>query len=120
MVQDKKTRSSFIYWLPRILAILFIGFFGLFALDVFGMEGSLFEQIGGFFIHLIPNFVLLIFLLIAWRKEKIGGVLFLFAGILFMYLFVQEGEWMGFLIISFPLFLIGVLFLLNDYVMRRT
>jgi hypothetical protein len=48
-----------LYWTPRILTIVFILFLGLFALDSFEGEQSLLQKMGGFLIHLIPNFVLI-------------------------------------------------------------
>ncbi len=50
-----------LFWTPRILMILFIGFISLFALDSFAGNQSFPEKIGGFIIHLIPSAVLLFY-----------------------------------------------------------
>lgn len=63
------------YWIPRCVAILFILFLSLFALDVFSGNSSLGVVIVGFLIHLIPSYVLLLALVFAWKREKIGGFL---------------------------------------------
>ncbi len=64
-----------------IVAILFIS---LFALDTFQPNLSIWQQIRAFFIHLIPSFILLALLLIAWKWENIGSILFLLIGLGFM------------------------------------
>lgn len=102
------------YWLPRILSILFIGFISLFALDVFMMGGSWWMLLEGFLIHLIPSFVLLLLLLIAWRNERFGGATFIFLAVVFTLFFKTYSEILLFFLISFPVFVIGVLFLLHN------
>ena len=71
------------HWLPRVIGILAILFISLFALDSFTAEISVWQQIIGFFIHLIPSFILLIFLIIAWKWEYTGGVIFILIGLVF-------------------------------------
>lgn len=100
-------------WLPRILAILYILFLGIFALDVFIPGQSLNYYLTALFIHLIPNFILLTILIIAWKWEKAGGLMFILAFLGFLIFFGGKGiEWIQFLLFS-PLFLIGILFLMN-------
>jgi hypothetical protein len=65
-----------IYWLPRLICILFIGFISIFALDVFGEYGFP-EILVALFMHLIPTFILIAVLTVAWKWSKIGGLLFL-------------------------------------------
>jgi hypothetical protein len=52
-------------------------------------------------------------LLIASRWEWIGGILFLALGILYIVIFRGPSDWPAYLTISGPLFLVGILFLLN-------
>jgi len=94
--------NKFIYWLPRVLAILFIGFISLFALDVFGEV----LWLTALLMHLIPSFVLIIVTVIAWKKEKIGGIIFLILGLLALVKFI----W----VVWVPMILIGVLFLIEN------
>ena len=68
-------------WLPRIICIISILFISLFAADAFDSRLTIWEQIKAFIIHLIPSFILLIFLIIAWKREYIGGILFLIIGL---------------------------------------
>ena len=103
--------GKILYLAPRILSIVFILFISLFALDVFSMEGTLVEKIGGFLIHLIPTYFLIAILLIAWKKERLGGFLFIFLFILFAFVF---GNWRSTTLLLFsPLLLIAILFWLS-------
>ncbi|MAT97213.1 MAG: hypothetical protein CL608_08735 [Anaerolineaceae bacterium] len=94
-----------LYWLPRVLSILFALFISIFALDVFGEGYNFWETLVALFMHLIPTFIIVIALLIAWRWERVGAALFIALAIFF--LVMSEGEgW----IIAGPLLLLGVLF----------
>jgi len=96
-----------------VLAVLFIIFMLLFSFDVFSMEGTSFEKTGGFLMQNIPTLILAILLAFAWKKEKVGGYLFIILGILFTFFFETYERWDTFLLISFPVILIGILFILN-------
>ena len=103
-----RSTKQIIFWLPRILGILFAIFLSIFALDVFSEGYSFAETILALLIHLIPTFVVVIALVIAWRWEKIGTVLFM--ALALFYLIISGGKsW----IISVPLIVEGILFLLN-------
>ncbi len=116
MKEQEKPKESkhFLYWTPRILAILFIAFISLFALDVFG-EYTGFNLLIALFMHLIPTFILVIILAISWKKEKWGGWFFIILGIIFTIFFNTYKHHLPFLLISGPLFLVGALFLLNHH-----
>jgi len=101
--------NKFIYWLPRILAILFIAFISMFALDVFSEPQWLLALL----IHLIPSYILIIVTAVAWKYERAGGLLFLVAGFLLMVFTHFES-----LILSIPAFVIGALFLSRKYLSK--
>jgi len=105
--------NKILYWTPRILTIVFILFLGLFALDAFEGDQSLIKKSGGFLIHLIPNFVLILILIVAWKREWVGTIAFTLAGIAYIIMFWGRFPVATYLIISGPLFLIGILFWLN-------
>jgi len=63
-----------------VLSIAFIIFISLFALDVFEQEKWFLALV----MHLIPSFVLIIMTVISWKKEFLGGILWLILGIFFM------------------------------------
>lgn len=113
---EKKT-SKFIYWTPRILSIIFIFFLALMSLDVISSELSFWQIVVGLFMHNIPALVLLIALLISWKYEIVGGIVFILAGLLYIVvLMMNPFEWYMLswsLIIAGPAFLIGILFLIG-------
>jgi hypothetical protein len=121
---DRKI-SKCLFWTPRILAILFILFLMLFSLDVFGNGYNFWQTLLGLFMHNIPALLLLIVLIISWKKyEIVGGIFFILAGLLYIVsLLTSSGfEWYMLswsLIIAGPAFLIGILFLIEWYRKRN-
>ena len=103
-----ETTKRVIFWIPRVLGILFAVFLSMFALDVFNEDYSFGEAILALLIHLIPTYLVVTALVIAWRRERIGAILFI-ALAMFYLVTSRGGSW----IISGSLFLIGVLFLFN-------
>ena len=108
-------KEKFFFWLPRALSIIFILFLGLFALDIFIPDQPLSYYLIGLFMHLLPNLLLIALLAIAWKWEKIGGILFVPLGLIFTIFFNTYTSIPTFLFISFPVFLIGTLFLIDNY-----
>ncbi|SRR6056297_1449807 len=117
---NKKQRILF--WAPRIIAILSILFVSLFALDAFQPELTFLEQILGFLIHMIPSFILIIVLIIAWKWEVFGGILFLLIGLVTSpFIFINnyrnnQSVGLSLVIIAslcLPFVIAGVLFKLN-------
>ncbi len=103
--------AKVIRWAPRVAAMMIIYFISLFSFDVFGMEGSLLEKIGGFLIHNIPSIVLIVLLVFAWKRPIIGFVAFIAAAVLFAAFFVRSVEMLPNLIFFvIPILLIGLLF----------
>jgi hypothetical protein len=104
--------------MPRILGLLFAAFISLFALDVFGEGYGFWETIAALFIHLIPTWILLAILALAWRWELIGAVAFAGLGVAYLVLARGKFEWFTYLTISGPVFLMSALFLV-DWLLRR-
>mgnify|MGYP001813850633 CR=1 FL=1 len=102
-----------LFWTPRILGILFAIFISLFALDVFGEGYGPWETVVALVMHLVPTFVVLTALAVAWRWEWVGAVLF--GGLALLYVVMAWGRFplLTYVVISGPLLLVGVLFLLN-------
>ena len=109
--------KKFLLWAPRVLAIALIVFLSLFSLDVFqgGFSGA---AILGFLIHSIPAILLLILLIIAWKRPRLGGILFLAAGIVEIFFF-RVNEWMTFFIIILPVLIIGIFFLWGGHLKKQ-
>jgi len=115
-MEKKLKAKKFLYWIPRVVAILFAIFISLFALDVFGEGCTFWETILALLIHLVPTYLVIIALLIAWKWEAVGGLIFIALGLFYIFRFGGHFPFTAYLIISGPLFLIGVLFLLNKFI----
>ncbi len=117
----EKRINKFVYWTPRILSMIFILFLAMFSLDVFDMKLGFWETLLGLFMHNIPAFILLAVLLISWKHEIVGGIVFIIFGILYIVIMLMNAlrnsfEWYmisNSLIIAGPAFLIGILFIAN-------
>jgi len=109
-----QTGKRLLFWTPRILTVLFAGFLALFALDVFGEHYGFWETILALFMHLLPSTILLIVILIvSWRREWIAGALFCALAALYIVFFWGRFPWYTYAAISGPLLLMGILFFLN-------
>ena len=75
-----KPYIGILHWTPRIICILAILFVSLFAADSFSPELKFWQQLAAFFMNLIPSFILLAILFVAWKWEKIGGIIFTVIG----------------------------------------
>jgi len=106
--------DQFFTWTPRVLAIIYILFISIFALDEFGQGVEFWKATLGFAMHLIPSLLLVLFLIISWRWAKIGAVLFLVASIAVTIVFQTYRNITSFVFISISLFVIGILFFLDD------
>jgi hypothetical protein len=100
-------------WLPRTLTITFILFISLFSLDAFSEPNSFWMNLLAFFIHLTPSFVLLIILLISWKRKLIGGIAFIAIAIIFTFAFHTYEDIITLLLISLPPLAIGILYLID-------
>ena len=105
-------KNTFI-WSARIIALLFIAFISLFAFDSFSGEESFVAEIGHFLMHLVPTFVLVVCLVIAWKNPPLGGFLFIGVAILFTIYFGTFKQLETFFMISVPPIIAGILFLLS-------
>ncbi|HPM88764.1 MAG TPA: hypothetical protein PKX27_12310 [Bacteroidales bacterium] len=124
----KKSIKVF-HWIPRILCILAILFICMFALDSFAPGQTIWQQLGAFFIHLIPSFILLILLVVSWKWEYIGGIVFVVIGlgfgpIIFIHNYnINHSIWMNLtsiLLVTFPLIVVGILFIVSHWQKRKS
>ncbi|TSC59623.1 MAG: Uncharacterized protein LiPW15_643 [Parcubacteria group bacterium LiPW_15] len=105
--------NKILYWLPRALGIGFVLFISVFSLDVFS-EYSGWAIVLPLVMHLLPSLLLLGVVIIAWKNEILGGIMFLAAGLLLFALSDFES-----VIISVPAIVIGALFLGRKYLERN-
>jgi hypothetical protein len=101
------------HWTPRILGVLFALFISIFALDVFGEGYSFWETLVALVMHLVPTALVVVALLIAWRWEWAGALLFVALGVAYFLMTRGRFDWLTYLLIPGPLFLMGALFLVN-------
>jgi hypothetical protein len=123
-----------IYWLPRILCILTIGFILLLGADSFDPALPLQDQLIGFMMHSIPGICLILMLVAAWKWELWGGVFFMAVGLVFTpFIFSMnyhrlekfhnpDPAWISVgivMTITFPFILAGALFVWSHFLRRK-
>lgn len=123
-----KRNMKILHWAPRIITILAILFISLFALDSFAPGLTIWQQIGAFIIHLIPSFLLLAVLFVAWKREYLGGIILMLIGLGFSpFIFVHnykmnQSVWMSLtviLVITVPFIIAGILFIISHQKKKR-
>ncbi|MCD4695568.1 MAG: hypothetical protein K8S16_04935 [Bacteroidales bacterium] len=123
-----KESTRVFHWLPRIICMLAILFISLFAADSFRPGLTIWQQLGAFFIHLIPSYILLALLIIAWKWEYVGGIIFIIISlglspIVFMHNYkVNQSVWMSIFIITIitvPFGIVGVLFIISHFKKKK-
>jgi hypothetical protein len=100
-----------LFWAPRALCILFIAFVSLFALDVFEEARGFWQTLAALAMHLIPTFIMVAALVVAWRWEWVGAVVFACCGVFFTV--IVRGPWWTKIIFAAPCLLTAWLFLMN-------
>ena len=110
--------NRYLSWILRVFLLLVALFFMMFSFDVFSMDGTFVQKIGGFFIHNIFTFVLLAILWVSFKRENLAGFFLLAMSIGMIFFFgptgIRGGTWM---MISLPA-ITGVLFLANYYLIK--
>lgn len=104
--------KKFFNRLPHLLGMGFVVFLSLFAFDVFSEYSGL-SAILPFLIHLMPSFILLLFVGIAWRYEWVGAIIFLGFALLYIWSVGFERPISWYLAISLPSAIAGMLYLIN-------
>lgn len=114
-----KKLNRFLFWAPRVFLILFALFLAVFSLDVFGNNYTLWETAIALFMHNIPSIILLVILLISWKHDLVGSIIFIILGvacvvgvIIAIFNLTEADRFNPILIIGSVVFLlIGILFL---------
>ena len=125
----KTSSIQLFHWLPRIFCILAILFVSMFALDAFEPGLTIWQQLGAFFMHLLPSFVLLAFLVLAWKWEFAGGIIFTLIGLgLSPFIFNLNHTRNHFsviaslgvvMMITFPFVVVGILFIISHFLKKK-
>lgn len=103
---------------PRFLAGAYALFIALFAVDVLNAGTDFWTTIGAFVMHLIPAAFLVGVLLVAWRSDLLGGLLYLALGAGYVFATGGQMEPSTYLLITGALFFLGALFLVSWGVRR--
>ena len=112
--------SRLLYWIPRIITLLAIGFMLMFSFDAFSGNESPGNKMLGFLMHSIPVFILIVILVIAWKWELFGGIFFIIAFVAGCFFFDSfEGNPASLIVIT-PFFVTGVLFLLHHFLYGKS
>ena len=124
-----KISTRVLYWLPRIICIIGILFISMFSIDTLNSELTIWQQILSLSMHLIPSFVLIFLLLLSWKRELIGGIIFMIIGlgfspIIFIHNFkMNQSIWMSLGVISvitIPFAIVGMLFIVSHYRKKKS
>lgn len=115
--------SGTVTWILRILLIIVILFWLLFSIEAFQYEKGFWNILASLLMGNIPVFAMILILIIAWKREHIGGLL-LMLGLLGFTIYVISGSGggsggfdYGFLIMIGIPFLIGAIFVVNHYLL---
>jgi len=124
-----KPSIKFLHWTPRIICILSILFISMFAADSFESGHTIWQQLASLSLHLIPTFILTALLIIAWKWEYPGGLLFIFIGIAsspFIFMLNHNrnhfsiSQSLGIIaMINLPFVIVGILFIISHYMKKR-
>ena len=123
-----KTSIKILHWTPRIICILAILFISMFAANSFTPELTFWQQIGDFIMHLIPSFILIALLIVAWKWEYIGGIIFIVISLgmspfVFMLNYNRNhsiGMSLGIIMaITFPFVVVGILFIISHFMKKK-
>ena len=109
-----KLERNILFWTPRALAILIVGLLTLLSTDVFAEGYTFWQSILGFLIHMLPTFVVLLLLVLAWRWEWVGALGFIAFAVWYVAItWSNDMHWSAYAILSGVPGLIGILFLVE-------
>jgi hypothetical protein len=102
-----QTTMRLVHWAPRVCGVLMAAFLALFALDAFDGR-SFVAALPYFAVHLIPTFIVLAIVAVAWRVEWFGGAAFLAVALAYALMVNWRMDWVAG--VSGPLLVISGLF----------
>jgi hypothetical protein len=97
-------------WSPRVLLMAFAAFISVFALDVFDEHQGLVKTAVALLMHLLPTFLLLLVVALAWRRPAIGGLACLSLAAWYVSWASPRFPWPVLLIMAGPLLLVSALY----------
>ena len=112
-----KNLKQILHWTPRIAGILFVLFISIFAFDVFDMQLGFWGTLFALFMHLLPSILLTIAIVIAWKREWFGAIMFIGWAVFYVAYF-RGFEWFAYALLAGLPASIGLLFL-ADWTWRK-
>jgi hypothetical protein len=103
----------------RLLSGFYAGLLSIFSLDVFSEGLGFWKTLVALCMHLIPVWMVLLILWISWKHSRVGGIVYPLLGILYIGLAWGRFPLTAYLFIAGPLFLLGALYLADDYHRRK-
>jgi hypothetical protein len=112
-------KEKTLYWAPRIFTIFAIMFMLMFSFDTLGEDIPISQKLLGLLMQNIPVLILAVILIIAWKRELIGGVLFFAAFIAASIFYRSFAGNPGSLVVILPFLITGILFILHHTIYRK-
>jgi len=112
-----KTTTKIFHWIPRITGLLMVLFIGMFALDAFDPHLAVYRQILNFLIGLVPAYIVLATVIIGWKWDLAGCLIYLVLTLSYTFLSYKHPLWL--LGISLPLLILSILFFISWYLKRK-
>ena len=113
------TGTRLLFWTPRAASILLATFLVVFAADVFTETRGFWATVVALAMHLIPSAVVLLVLALAWRREWLGGLIYLALAVFYLVTTGARLHWSAYALISGTLSGIAVLFFANWWFLPR-
>ncbi len=104
-------RNKFLFYIPRILTIIFILCIIIFAADIFGKNYSFGQTI-------ISAIILIVILVISWKYELVGGIGYILFGLWYITA-IRGFSFSEYLAVAGPAFIIGAMFLCDWFMKNR-
>ena len=102
----------------KILLCILSGFFVLMSIDVFEVDATLWERIGGFFISISPGLILISIVLLFWKKERPLAFMSFGLALVWLVFLIIKGNFPemigGVLIVDIPLVISGTILLISS------
>ena len=115
-LKHKKEIHHIFYWSPRIIGILFAIFLYSFVIEVFSKPFNF----SNFLYSIIPGTFILILIFLFWKHEVVGGWLFIILSFVYLFFLIgRETLFVSSILLSVPIFFIGMLFLIDEYLIKE-
>lgn len=111
--------QAMVRWIPRVLGLCFAAFLAMFAFDVFEEGLGIGGTIVALAIHLIPTWLVLAAVAVAWKHETIGASLFFLLAASYVAMAGSRFPISTILLIAGPPVVIGSLFLWLGQIARN-